>query len=656
MSIRAYLIFSYVVLILLLSLGMWAVDEFVVERMEASNIAFAEEGVMEITTANYQLAKQILTSYGEAVVEDKAEDMVRELGYLLKGKKRFDYSQMRRDKVLRDLCTQEIRSRHGVAGYLDLIDNKGYAVLHPNRAVEGKNFQVWQEQYPKMWELVRQSFSQPRVKGYYTFMDTQNRIREKFMVLQQVPGTPFIAVAAVNIDDFFLPVVSRIRQASQEVVANAKVQIKDHAAKVDYQVKAAGLVGGLVFILLALLSAFYFAHAISRPILHLRRGVEQVGEGNFAVTVPERGAREVIHLAHSFNRLGERLTDYIAKRDFIRDTFGRYVTMEVVKKLLEDESALEMGGETREVSILMSDIRGFTALTAGMAPEDVITFLNRYLSKMIEILVDYHAVIDEIVGDGILAFFGAPELQEDHAVRAVACALEMQAAMEEINRANKADGLPHLEMGVAVNTGQVVVGNIGSEKRAKYSVVGAHVNFTSRIESYALGGQVLISEDTYREVKDVVTVRDTLKAEMKGVPDPATLYEIGGMTGPYSITLPEKLDILTPLPEKLPIHLYRIHEKIVAGATEGAWITHICETGAAIGYEGDLLEWEDVKIHLLDKEGREETGKIYGKVTAVQTGPGGGHEAAIRFTSVPPETAQKIRGLMGIGMGEGMEG
>jgi class 3 adenylate cyclase len=653
MSIRAYLIFSYVILILLLSLGMWAVDEFVVDRMEESNLAFSEDGVMKVTTASYQIARQILTAYGEAIVEDKAEDVVKELSYLLKGKKSFDYRQIRRNKVLRAICTQEIRTRHGVAGYIDLIDNKGEAVIHPNHGVEGKNFQEWREQYPQMWDLVRQSFTQPQVKGYYTFLDIENRPREKFMALRQVPDTPFIVVAVVNIEDFFLPVQDRIRQSSQEVAANAKERIKSHAAQMDYQVKFAGLVGGLVFVLLALLSGFYFAHAIARPILHLRRGVEQVGEGNFSVTVPERGAREVIHLAHSFNELGEKLTDYIAKRDFVRDTFGRYVTMEVVKKLLEDESALELGGETREVSILMSDIRGFTALTAGMAPEYVIIFLNRYLSKMIEILVDYHAVIDEIVGDGILAFFGAPEFQEDHPVRAVACALEMQAAMDAINRANQADGLPHLEMGVAVNTGQVVVGNIGSEKRAKYSVVGAHVNFTSRIESYALGGQVLISEATYREVKDVVAVRDTLQAEMKGVPEPATLYEIGGMSGPYNISLPEKMDVLVPLPQKLSIHLYHIQEKIVTGATREAWVTQLCETGATIGYLGELAEWEDVKIHLLDKDGGEEPGKIYAKVTAVTASPDGSHEAAIRFTSVPPETAQKIRGLMGM---EGEQG
>jgi len=121
------------------------------------------------------------------------------------------------------------------------------------------------------------------------------------------------------------------------------------------------------------------SRSITAPLRTLARQTGAIAQGDFAATVPETGAREVAHLGHSFNEMGRQLTDYIAKRDFIRDTFGRYVTQEVVKKLLEDREALEMGGETRELSILMSDLRGFTALTADMHPEQVITFLNRYL-------------------------------------------------------------------------------------------------------------------------------------------------------------------------------------------------------------------------------------------------------------------------------------
>jgi class 3 adenylate cyclase len=381
----------------------------------------------------------------------------------------------------------------------------------------------------------------------------------------------------------------------------------------------------------------------------LARKTAAIAQGDFTATVPETGAREVAHLARSFNEMGRQLTEYIEKRDFIRDTFGRYVTQEVVKRLLESKESLELGGETREVSIVMSDLRGFTAITADMDPEQVITFLNRYLGKMIEILVEHRAVIDEIIGDGILAFFGAPEPLEDHPARALACALAMQAAMDEINAANEVDGLPHLEMGIAVNTGAVVVGNIGSEKRMKYSVVGAHVNFTGRMESYTVGGQVLISPSTYARVKEVIEVRDTLEVQMKGVPRPATLYDVRAITGDFEVRLKDRREALVALPQKLPVHLYRISEKIIRGVVESAWITQLCDTAAQVVFEGELKEWEDIRLHLLNEAGEEIPGKIYAKVTGLKAAEGGGQQTIIRFTSVSPETFKIIRRAVGEG-------
>jgi class 3 adenylate cyclase len=363
--------------------------------------------------------------------------------------------------------------------------------------------------------------------------------------------------------------------------------------------------------------------------------VRQVGEGDFAVAVPERGVREVADLAHSFNELGQQLTEYIEKRDFIRDTFGRYVTQEVVTKLLESEGALDMGGDIREVSLIMSDLRGFTAIIAEMDPEQVITFLNRYLSRMIEILLDHRAVIDEILGDGILAFFGAPEPREDHPARAVACALSMQAAMDEINAENEAEGLPRLTMGIGVNTGSVVVGNIGSERRTKYSVVGSDVNFASRMEAFALAGQVLISTATYSRVRDLVEVASVLEVEMKGVPGRATLYEIRSIGAPYNIRLSDKSEKLAELPEPVGVQIHRLKDKIITDATGRAWVTHLCDTAAKVTSEGALEAWEDLRLAFLDDNQEPTPGHIYGKVTRVTPLTDGRCEVLISFTSVP---------------------
>jgi class 3 adenylate cyclase/HAMP domain-containing protein len=648
MTIRTQLLLSYLALILLLTLSMWAVAGWVLEKMTKGNLRFAEEGVMAITTADYQMAKQLLSNYGEYIIEDKAQDVARELAIVLGGRKTFNYKELRRDPRIRKIAIQTIYTAQGPAGYTDLYDRKGHILFHPDPQVEGRNQLDWEKRYPETTAMIKRSFQEDRVTGYYNFFDKDNKERRRYAARIHVPGTPFVVGAIVNIDEYFLPTQEKMRKASQEIIATAEKSINQHSQKVEGLVKIVGLIAGAFFSLLAVLFGVILAASISRPLRRLQKGVKEVGEGNFAVAVPAKGVREVVHLAQSFNLLGQQLTDYMAKRDFIRDTFGRYVTQEVVTKLLESKEALELGGEIREVSILISDLRGFTALTADMEPEEVVTFLNRYLGKMIDILTDAHAVIDEIIGDGILAFFGAPEPMADHPVRAVACALAMQAAMAEVNAGNRADDLPYLEMGIAVNTGQVVVGNIGSERRTKYSVVGAHVNFASRIESYAVGGQVLLGPATFQRVQNRIDLGESMEVKLKGVPGTTTLYEVMGIGEPYNIHLPERYETLTPLTEKIPVHLQRISEKIVISETKAS-ITQLSETSALVTFEGELGEWEDVRLLLLDGQGREIPERLYGKVVAVKPGEGNLLEAHIRFTSVSPEIDALIRRTLGLG-------
>jgi class 3 adenylate cyclase len=530
-----------------------------------------------------------------------------------------------------------------VAGYTDVYDRHGFILFHPDRQVEGRNQLDWQEQYPETTRLIKRSFTEDNVAGYFDFFDKEQRERKRYSFRVHVPGTPFIVGAIVNIDEFFLPTEKKIEQGCREIMARARELIKQHHAEIEQKIKLGALLAALALALAGGMAGLWFAGTISGPIARLRDGVQLVGEGDFSVTVPARGVKEVVHLAQSFNQLGQQLIDYMEKRDFIRDTFGRYVTQEVVKKLLESKEALELGGETREVTIIMSDLRGFTAIIADMHPEQVILFLNRYLGKMIEILLDNRAVIDEILGDGILAFFGAPEPMADHPARAVACALQMQAAMDDINAANAADGLPHLEMGIGVNTGTVVVGNIGSERRTKYSVVGSHVNFASRMEGYALAGQVLISPSTYGPLKDLVEVRNVIRVEMKGMPEPATLYDVRGIGGAYDLRLPDRSDRPLLLPEKIKVLVARLQDKIVTGTPGRAWITHLCDTAATVALTEKIQEWEDVRLTLLDANLQEIPGYIYGKVTMVKPTASDLFEAAISFTSVSPEIYQILR-------------
>lgn len=202
---------------------------------------------------------------------------------------------------------------------------------------------------------------------------------------------------------------------------------------------------------------------------------------------------------------------------FIRATFGRYLSDEIVTDILERPEGLELGGDLREVTIMMSDIRGFTSLSEHLAPAEVVAMLNRYLGTMTDIIMAHNGTIDEFIGDAILTVFGAPQRRDDDADRAVRCALAMQAAMEGINADNQAAGLPALATGIALNTGAVIAGNIGSERRSKYGFVGHPMNVTSRIEDHCEGGEILISDSTAVALSGNYTLSNRRELDARGL-------------------------------------------------------------------------------------------------------------------------------------------
>lgn len=238
----------------------------------------------------------------------------------------------------------------------------------------------------------------------------------------------------------------------------------------------------------------------------------------------------------------------------IRKTFGRYLSDEIVETLLESPEGLKLGGERRKITILTSDLRGFTATAERLPPEEVIRILNFYLGHMADVITRYRGTIDEFMGDGILVLFGAPTSSGDESDRAVACAIEMQQAMAQVNEQMEEWGYSELEMGIGINTGEVVVGNIGSVKRTKYGVVGSQVNLTYRIESYTTGGQVLVSETTYQELGHLpLTILGTKEVQPKGVKKPILIYDLGGVGSPYNLTLVKDKEQFIEVNPPLPI-------------------------------------------------------------------------------------------------------
>lgn len=426
---------------------------------------------------------------------------------------------------------------------------------------------------------------------------------------------------------------------------------------------SAMVVASVLILLMAAIAyalASYRSNQITQPIAALSNATHELAAGRLRQDLPITTDDELGTLTNAFNQMRVRLQESEAAllesnaqlneanlslgkhNRFIRDTFGRYLSDDIVDNLLDHPEGLKLGGETRPVTILMSDLRGFTAMAARLAPEQVVAILNRYLGAMVAVIVRYQGTIDEFIGDAILVIFGAPVRRADHAESAVACAVAMQLAMDAVNEANRRDGLPELEMGIGVNTGEVVVGNIGSDTRAKYGVVGSSVNLTSRIESYTVGGQVLISDTTRLEVGDSLQVGEKREIAAKGI-EPTTIYDLRGIRAPYDLFLPESEEVVVALRDGVPLRFAVLQSKHLDDASMPGTLAGLSSIGGEVLCDRPLAPLSDIKVELLPSGEAGSLPEFYAKVTGSLPERAG---FSIRFTSVPVELTRWLARLL----------
>jgi adenylate cyclase len=216
------------------------------------------------------------------------------------------------------------------------------------------------------------------------------------------------------------------------------------------------------------------------------------------------------------------------QRMLIKTMFSTYVNPSVVDELITNPDKLKLGGERRELSVLFSDIEGFTSISEQLESQELVSLLNEYLSAMTEIVLTNDGTLDKFEGDAVVAFWGAPIPQEDHAMRACRCALQMQDALIEIRRVWQADNKPCINVRIGINTGEMVVGNMGGARKFDYTVIGDSVNLASRLEGankqYHTG--ILVSERTYEFVKDQILGRELDLIVVKGRSAPLRIFEL----------------------------------------------------------------------------------------------------------------------------------
>lgn len=312
------------------------------------------------------------------------------------------------------------------------------------------------------------------------------------------------------------------------------------------------------------------------------------------------------------------------RNKLLSETFGRFLSDEIVRQLLETPDGLALGGKKRALTVMMSDLRGFTALSERMEAQSLLSMLNHYLGEMTEIIQKRNGTIIEFIGDGIMAIFGAPALSDCHAADAVAAAVEMEKKMEEINRWNEERGYPQLEMGIGINTGEVIVGNIGSEKRTKYGVVGSHVNLCGRIESYTVGGQVLIAPKTRESIEEDLDITMELEIFPKGVKTPLKISQVTGIGGKYQVSCAQAEICPKELEQPILVSFVKIHEKHCDTEASTGKFTAICRTGGILQTDQEMVRYENVQIEL--------GGSLFAKVISRQE-----QGWLLRFTSVPQD-------------------
>lgn len=296
-----------------------------------------------------------------------------------------------------------------------------------------------------------------------------------------------------------------------------------------------------------------------------------------------------------------------------------------------------------EATILIADLRGFTALTESMPAPRMVELLNRFYSGMAQVIERHGGVIDKFMGDSVMVLFGAPVRRDDDLLRALACAVEMQQAMANMNRDSEARGEPSLYAGIAVSTGDVMAGSFGSQLYNEYTVIGNPVNLAARIESYSLRGQVLISEASYRGAQDHIQVGAVNEVVVKGKASPVVIYELKSITYPRSLMVPQVEIRQSPrIMVDFPVVFRKVEAKRILSERFVGQVSDLGYYGMSADLPLVLPPYSEVLMSLTPDLGAERPMEVYGRVIRAQRYQTS-YRTNLQFTAVETPSHRKVK-------------
>jgi len=288
MKIRTLLIISYLTIIFGLGGGFYFFIRIINKKLTDQNISSATKGIHEIVLKDFDLSTKVLTEIGQSIVAIKANAAAYHLADILEEiPQPYNYSELMTNSHLRSIAIAPVYSYGGKSGYLDVYDTNGFSIWHPNKQIQGKDYKVWENKYPEMWRLTKESFTKSFVTGYYAFVsDEGSKKRMKFMAAVHIKNTPFVVCASVYINDYFLPVQKLISDSEIEIRDQAYSEILNAAQKNEDKVKKIGSAVFLILSIIGVIAGLLFARSISLPIRDLSNAVIKIADGDFSRQPP----------------------------------------------------------------------------------------------------------------------------------------------------------------------------------------------------------------------------------------------------------------------------------------------------------------------------------------------------------------------------------
>lgn len=280
----------------------------------------------------------------------------------------------------------------------------------------------------------------------------------------------------------------------------------------------------IIILNVSILIVFIYSKNLTKPILSLVEASKKIERGEFQLDIKETSGDEIGVLTRSFVHMGKGLSE----RDKIKDAFGKFVSPELAEKALH--GSMRLGGERKECTIFFSDIRNFTGMSETMQPEDVVEFLNLYMTEMVSCVNQKGGIVDKFIGDSIMAVWGAISSTDNDTESAIETALLMRKSLVVFNKSRGTVKKPFIRIGIGINTGDVIAGQIGSEERLEFTVIGDAVNLASRVEGLnkEFGTDILITESAYSKVANKYNVKKMKAIHVKGKKKPQVIYAVLG--------------------------------------------------------------------------------------------------------------------------------